>query len=232
MPHKPAPDRVGSGLVRLYQPLHPADNAAERTAQLELLHRQIASCQRCVEAGFLSTADSVAGYRGRIGNWLMLVGQAPGHRSVEARMPFSGPSGRALTHWLLQAGFGQGALRTEVYLTAMTRCDPGRLYGSHGDRKPSPPEMALCRPNLERELELVRPSAILLAGTVAIEAFLGSSPLDSVVGTMFERSGVKLLPVPHPSGVSRWLNDSGHRALLQRALALLDDLRRARSDGV
>ncbi|HST89621.1 MAG TPA: hypothetical protein VLJ14_14700, partial [Ktedonobacterales bacterium] len=41
------------------------------------------------------------------------------------------------------------------------------------------------------------------------------------IGTSVERNGAHLLPLPHPSGVSRWLNAPAHQALLARALALL-----------
>ncbi len=60
---------------------------------------------------------------------------------------------------------------------------------------------------------------------MAIEAFLGPAYLEDVVGTAVERNGVVLLPLPHPSGVSRWLNDPAHQALLERGLQLLAGLR-------
>ncbi|MGZ3716237.1 MAG: uracil-DNA glycosylase family protein, partial [Ktedonobacterales bacterium] len=95
-----------------------------------------------------------------------------------------------------------------------------------GDRKPSPPELVLCRPFLLRELELVRPEVILLVGGMAIEAFLGPARLSEISGTSVERNGVHLLPLPHPSGVSRWLNEPDHQVLLGRALELLAGWRR------
>jgi uracil-DNA glycosylase len=126
-----------------------------------------------------------------------------------------------LDRWLQQAGFAPGALHREVYISALTRCDPGKSPRGGGDRKPSPPELALCRPFLLRELELVRPRALLLVGGMAIAAFLGAARLDDLVGTAVERNGAHLLPLPHPSGVSRWLNDPAHQALVDRALAHL-----------
>ena len=140
---------------------------------------------------------------------------------------FGGPSGDALERWLRLAGFAPGALRREVYLSALTRCDPGRSEKGKGDRKPSPAEVALCRPWLERELEQVRPAVILLVGGMAIEAFIGRVKLAEAVGSVAERDGVTLLPLPHPSGVSRWLNVPAHQQLLERALARLSEMRAA-----
>jgi len=136
-------------------------------------------------------------------------------------MPFSGPGGRILDGWLQRAGFPAGALHAEVYISALTKCDPGKAPRGGGDRKPSPAELALCRPFLLRELELIRPRAVLLVGGMAIEAFLGPRKLTETIGTSVERNGAHLLPLPHPSGVSRWLNAPAHQALLARALALL-----------
>lgn len=207
-------------------PLALDQDRERRERLLKALHQETLACTRCVQAGYLSVANGVAGFRGRIGDRVMIVGQAPGHRSVERSEPFSGPSGRLLDSWLQRAGFAPGALRTHIYLSAMTRCDPGRHPHGAGDRKPSPPELALCQPFLLRELDLVRPNAILLVGGMAIEAFLGPSRLEDVVGTAVNRNGVHLLPLPHPSGVSRWLNDPSHQALVARALELLDGWRR------
>lgn len=214
-------------LIPLPPPLPPEENAAERTRLLTELHARMRACERCVAAGYLARNTSVAGYRGHIGNRFLLVGQAPGRLSVDRGEPFAGPGGRVLDAWLTRAGFPPGALRSEVYLSALTKCDPGKNPRGTGDRKPSPAELAFCRPFLLAELELVRPQAVLLVGGMAIEAFLGPARLDEVIGRSFTRSGVYLLPLPHPSGVSRWLNAPAHQALLGDALALLGEWRRA-----
>jgi len=214
-------------LLSVPNPLPPHVNREERERALAALHEQMGACRLCVAAGYLTRAESIAGYRGRIGDRAMLIGQAPGHLSVERGVPFSGPSGRILDSWLQRAGFAPGALHREVYISAMTKCDPGKHPKGNGDRKPSPAELALCRPFLLRELELVRPSAILLVGGLAIEAFVGPSRLEDVVGTALERNGTHLLPLPHPSGVSRWLNDPEHQALLTQGLEHLAAWRRS-----
>jgi uracil-DNA glycosylase len=56
---------------------------------------------------------------------------------------------------------------------------------------------------------------------MAIEVFLGKVRLEEVIGTFEERDGMLLLPLPHPSGVSRWLNDPAHQRLHQQALEQL-----------
>jgi hypothetical protein len=41
------------------------------------------------------------------------------------------------------------------------------------------------------------------------------------VGERFERDGIPLIPLPHPSGASGWLNDRSNRTRLEAALALV-----------
>ncbi len=199
---------------------------SERGA-LEALHAEIGECRACELAGYLACARPVAGRQGPFNAGVMIIGQAPGRLTVARGQMFGGPSGGALERWLLRAGFAPGALRREVYLSALTRCDPGRSPAGKGDRKPTAAEVALCRPWLERELALVRPRVILLVGGMAIEAFLGPARLEDIVGRTFERDDATLIPMPHPSGVSRWLNDPAHAALVTRALERLSALRAA-----
>src|SRR3712207_8742274 len=62
--------------------------------------------------------------------------------------------------------------------------------------------------------------------------FRSPAQLAELVGTMreTERAGHRflVLPLPHPSGVSRWLNDPANRVRHERALALLADRKSTR----
>ena len=132
--------------IAVPSPLSKETDYDRRVRQLAELHDEIRVCEQCMAAGYLAEANTVGATRGRIGDAVMVVGQAPGHLSVERGIPFAGPGGVILDRWLQQAGFAAGALHREVYLSALTRCDPGKNPRGTGDRKPSPPELALCRP--------------------------------------------------------------------------------------
>ncbi len=132
-----------------------------------------------------------------------------------------------LGKWLEQAGFLPGYLHSHVYLSSLIRCDPGRNPRGGGDRRPSPPEVALCKPFLDAELLLLQPKVVLLVGTMAIETYFGKVKLEEVVGTYKVHNGMLLLPLPHPSGVSRWLNEPEHLKLHQQALEILASWRLA-----
>ena len=200
-----------------------SEQETDRTAALAALHERMRACRLCQEHGYIPVAQPLVG--GRATDRIMVIGQAPGHRSVAKGRSFSGPGGSILQKWLEQAGFPPGYLHEHTYLSSLTRCDPGRSPKGNGDRRPSPQEVALCRPYLEEEIRLLQPKVVLLVGTMAIEAFFGKVRLEEVIGTYKERDRMRLLPLPHPSGVSRWLNDPAHQKLLQQALGLLSSWR-------
>ncbi|HLJ33893.1 MAG TPA: uracil-DNA glycosylase family protein [Ktedonobacteraceae bacterium] len=191
----------------------------ERATEIAFLQQHIKACRLCQQHGYIPVAHPIVS--GRASDRLLVIGQAPGHRSTAKDIPFSGPGGRILQKWLEQAGFPAGYLHEHSYLSSLTRCDPGKNPRGNGDRKPSPPEIALCRPYLEAELRIVLPKVVLLVGTMAIEAYYRKGRLEDIIGTFEERDGMLFLPLPHPSGVSRWLNDADHQQLLQQALRLL-----------
>ena len=64
----------------------------------------------------------------------------------------------------------------------------------------------------------MRPRVLALLGGLAIQVLWGPGRLEDIVGTYREQDGRVLLPLPHPSGASRWLNPPEHQALLARAL--------------
>jgi len=192
---------------------------ARDRAALTRLHARIRACTKCVEAGYLDAAAPVVA--GDITDRVMIVGQAPGIVELTTRLPFSGRAGAELRRWLARAGIPEKRL---PYRTAITKCFPGKAVSGAGDRRPSPSEIALCAPWLEAELALVRPEIIVLVGTLAIDRVWGKASLSEVVGRS-KRSPLLhdalLIPLPHPSGASRWLNDAGNQERLKRGLRVL-----------
>jgi uracil-DNA glycosylase len=169
-------------------------------------------------------------------NRIMLVGQAPGAVEEVRRLPFQGRSGKILMRWLAAAGFpSEASARRCIYMTSITKCFPGKAGGAGGgDRRPSRAEVALCRPHLDRQLALIRPEVLILVGGLAHERFLPGRPLTELVGRAFSLEGRPvpightgrpvLLPLPHPSGASRWLNQPANRTLLEAGLRRLRTL--------
>jgi uracil-DNA glycosylase len=197
----------------------------ERQAScLATLADYVEVCRACELAGYLTHANPIRPALLEDAR-IVLIGQAPGAVTDRKGYHFAGPAGTFLSAWLDRAGFPPNYFREHVYLTSLTRCFPGKSRSGNGDRAPSSAEIALCRPFLERELDLLNPQVVLLVGKVAIDAFLGKHPLADTVGKVFHLEGRTYVPLPHASGVSRWLNAPENRALLDRALAALSSLR-------
>jgi len=208
-------------------PARTTENTAETLVEYQQVMR---ACTRCVEAGYLAVAHPI--FRGYARQRVMIVGQAPGARALEHDIPWSGPSGILLRGWMEQAGFPAETFFETWYLTSLTKCFPGKAPGSKGDRAPSAAEIRLCHDHLERELALVRPELIVTLGRLSAVALIPEARkpmLGQLVGTLQhaapEHGGIPIVPLPHPSGVSRWRNDPANRALVDQGLALLNDER-------
>ncbi len=181
------------------------------------LQAEMHACRRCLQAGHAIIPGAV--FSGPVSARIMLVGQAPGESEAEALRPFNGRSGRRLFEWLSEAGWTEQAFRRTQYLSAMTKCYPGKSPSGRGDRAPSPAEQRLCAPFLERELALVQPDVVIAVGAMAVRRFLGPVKLGSVVGQVYRRDERWVIPLPHPSGANLWLNPLEHQQLVRKALA-------------
>ena len=104
------------------------------------------------------------------------------------------------------------------YCASVTRCYPGKSSSGSGDRTPAPREQELCAFWREWELRLIRPELILAVGGLSARRLLGIANLGESIGRRYELDGATAIPLPRPSGTSRWLNDPANRARLAEAL--------------
>jgi len=186
---------------------------------LHSLQRDNAVCRACAEAGY--RLESLPVFSGRPEQRAYILGQAPGHLEGEERRPWRGRAGRTLRRWL---DLDEEAFYETFYCASVTRCYPGRHPSGRGDRTPAPAEQALCAFWREWELRLLRPQLILAVGGLAIRRLLGRElPLTDCVGRRFDLHGATVLPLPHPSGASGWLNQPANRERLGHALAVVRD---------
>jgi uracil-DNA glycosylase len=183
---------------------------------LASLERDLARCRACAEAGYPleSLPVRAPGARQRA----YLFGQAPGVVEGEERLPWRGRAGRTLRRWL---DLDEDEFYATFYCASVTRCYPGRAASGRGDRTPTPREQELCSFWRDWELELLRPRLIVTVGGLALRRLLGLPSLTPSVGGRYELAGTPVVPLPHPSGASGWLNDPQNRERLGRATALV-----------
>jgi uracil-DNA glycosylase len=180
---------------------------------LASLQRDNRVCRACAEAGY--PLESLPVFEGRLGQKAFILGQAPGIVEGEERRPWRGRAGQTLRRWL---ELDEDAFYATFYCASVTRCYPGRAPSGGGDRTPTAREQELCSFWRDWELALVRPRLIVPVGGLAIRGLLGVTSLDASVGERFEMGDAVAVPLPHPSGVSRWMNLAENRERVERAV--------------
>lgn len=183
---------------------------------LASLQRDLSRCGACLEAGF--PLESLPVLAPGAGQRAYLFGQAPGAIEGDERLPWRGRAGRTLRRWL---ELDEDEFYAAFYCASVTRCYPGGAPSGRGDRTPTPREQALCEFWRGWELELLRPELIVTVGGLALRRLLGLPSLTPCVGKRYELDRMPVVPLPHPSGASGWLNDPANRVRLGTAVALV-----------
>jgi DNA polymerase len=89
-----------------------------------------------------------------------------------------------------------------VYIANVLKCRPP------GNRTPEPLEVESCRPYLDRQIELIRPSLIIALGKSAATTLLNvDATIASLRGRLHRYRGVPLLVTYHPAYLLRNLPD-------------------------
>ena len=102
---------------------------------------------------------------------LMVIGEAPGREEDRAGLPFVGRSGQLLDRMLAAIGLSRTAEDPQVgaYITNVLPWRPPQ------NRDPSGDEAAIMLPFLHRHIELAQPEVLLLLGSPAARAVLGTA---------------------------------------------------------
>lgn len=198
--------RVGTAPVPQSQPLAveaaPRDDASSAVAAMDwaALQAAVADCQRCGLCR--SRQRTVFGVGPTTSRW-MIVGEAPGAEEDARGEPFVGQAGRLLDAMLASLGLSR---QRDVYITNVLKCRPP------GNRNPEPDEVRQCEPFLQRQVELLAPTGILVMGRFAAQALLGTeASIASLRGRVHAcRIGGRAVPAVvtyHPAYLLRNLPD-------------------------
>lgn len=175
-----------------------AENAraiAKSCETLEDLKNALARFDSCA---LKSTAKNLVFADGNPDAQIMLVGEAPGRDEDIEGKPFVGEAGHLLDRMLASINLD----RSNTYITNMLPWRPP------GNRPPTPAELAMCAPFVERHIELIAPKILLLVGAVSAKHLLGSA--NGIMQLRGNWSTVKLgrleipaLPLFHPGYLLR-----------------------------
>ncbi len=179
----------------------PLQAAGAGPAQLERALQALAGeCGACRACGLAGGRQRVVVSRGNPRASLLLIGEAPGAQEDEQGVPFVGRAGQLLDRMLESVGLDS---QRDAYICNVIKCRPP------DNRRPTPAEIAACRPFLLRQIALVDPRLILLVGATALEGVLGIKGGITRLRGQWRRGegegldGRSLMPIFHPSYLLR-----------------------------
>jgi DNA polymerase len=170
--------------------------AGERSATViamdwPALKAEVKVCTACgLRAGCTQTVFGVGDEKAK---WLV-IGEAPGADEDRQGEPFVGRAGQLLNSMLSAIGLKRG----EVYIANVLKCRPPN------NRDPKPEEAELCRPFLDRQIELIRPELILALGRIAAQNLLHTdTTIGRLRGTVHKLGATPVVVTYHPAYLLR-----------------------------
>lgn len=130
---------------------------------LSELRLDIAACNKCALSE--SRNQAVPG-DGEQSADIVLIGEAPGQNEDKTGYTFCGKSGNLLDEWLVRAGFPYDGPRQRMFLTNVIKCQPPNNWWKGAEVVDAP---SRCIPYLEKQLKIVQPRAVIIAGRNAAQ---------------------------------------------------------------
>lgn len=158
----PDPSRRGDIAVPDEAQAARARELARNAATLEELREILAAFDGC---NLKTTAKNLVFADGNPEAPLMLVGEAPGRDEDLEGLPFVGRSGQLLDRMLAAIGRDRGS----AYIANVIPWRPP------GNRTPTPQETEICRPFIERMIELVNPKVLVNLGGPSAKTLLNTT---------------------------------------------------------
>jgi len=170
------------------------DLSLSKEVRLAQLAQQVSQCTRC---GLCSTRIQTVFSDGNPHAPVMIIGEGPGQQEDETGVPFVGRAGQLLTKIIESVEFDR---QKDVYICNIVKCRPPQ------NRAPLQDEMEACFGYLKAQIEIIRPTYILLAGATAVKGILGiPQGISKIRGQWFDTPyhGAKAMPIFHPSYLLR-----------------------------
>lgn len=183
-----------------------AREAARSAGSLDELKELLAGFDGC---NLKFTAKSLVFADGNPAAPVMFVGEAPGREEDLEGLPFVGRSGQLLDRMLAAIGLD----RTNAYIANVIPWRPP------GNRTPTPLETEICRPFIERQIELADPKVLVTLGGPSAKVLLntqeGIMRLRGTWRVHVTASGKEIpaMPTLHPAYL---LRNPAHKKLAWR----------------
>lgn len=162
------------------------------------VRKSLGDCQRCKLS---QNRKNIVFGSGSFHARIMFIGEGPGGDEDASGDPFVGEAGAILNNIITAMGLS----REEVYICNVIKCCPP------DNRDPELDEIAACSPFLLRQIQSIRPEAIIALGNVASHTLIHSKePISKLRGKFQYYQGIPLMPTFHPSYI---LHNHGNKQL-------------------
>lgn len=132
---------------------------------------------------------------------VMVIGEAPGNHEDLQGVPFCDDAGKVLDDMFRAINMTRAE---NFYITNVL------FWRPPGNRRPTDEELAICRPFVERHIELLNPEVLILVGATSMTAVLGiKDPITQIRGQLmdfapeFLSRKIKTFTIFHPSYLMR-----------------------------
>jgi uracil-DNA glycosylase len=170
----------------------PELHAIDPVQALKLIREDIGDCTRC-RLHKEGRKQIVFGVGNPTAD-LMFIGEAPGADEDLQGEPFVGRAGQLLNNMIKAMGLE----REQAYIANIIKCRPP------GNRTPERDECETCSPFLMRQIEVIKPKAIVALGAVAAKTLLAiNAPMTELRGRWYDFRGTKLAVTYHPAFLLR-----------------------------
>lgn len=160
---EPAPAPAARPAARLEPSERIVADAREIAAGCETLDALRAAVEAFDGCVLKKTAMNTVFADGDPGADVMFIGEAPGADEDRQGKPFVGVSGQLLDRMIGWIGLARS---NNAYITNML------FWRPPGNRNPSPEEIAICRPFVERHIELLAPKLLIFVGGTSAKTML------------------------------------------------------------
>jgi uracil-DNA glycosylase family 4 len=168
-----------------------ARELARNAADLGQLRALLEGFEGC---GLKKTATRLCLSRGSPQARIMLIGEAPGKDEDAKGQPFVGRAGQLLDRMLAAIGLGEA----DVYITNLV------FWRPPGNRTPSPGEVQVCQPFVERQIELLAPELLIFLGNAAAKQLTGATEgIMKLRGKWLSYGGIRAMATLHPAYLLR-----------------------------
>ena len=168
-----------------------------RESAMEKVNKEYADLPK--NAGSWELSKKLVPGEGRLDAKLMIIGQAPGANEDELLRPFIGRSGLLLDSLLRKVRID----RKDAYITSVVQFFPA------GNRLPSKREVEICRPFLEKQIDIIRPRYVITLGNLSSSTLLGAGEVEKNHGKLIDKDGMTCLVTFHPAAALRFKDNYG-----------------------